>query len=164
MRLPFLLISSMVALMLVSGCSSVPKQFREEVSGIRTRVDTLETRVEGVESKQVDVERTAATAAQAVDELKSSKDREAYTATTNFTVKPKSGYSSAKTRDIQVCLKNAGYYDGPIDGIKGKKTRRAIKDFQEASGLKADGIVGPRTWEVLSRYASGVAYEEGMTK
>lgn len=159
----YVLIFAMV--IAISGCETVPKKFREEVSGIRTRVDTLETRVEGVESKQADVERTATSAAQAVDELKASKEKEAYTATTNFTVKPRSGSSSAKTRDIQVCLKNAGYYDGPVDGIKGKKTRRAIKQFQEANGLTADGVVGPRTWEALSKYASGASYTaEGTTK
>lgn len=35
------------------------------------------------------------------------------------------------------------------DGIMGPKTRRAIKRFQKANGLKADGIVGPATLRAL---------------
>lgn len=53
---------------------------------------------------------------------------------------------------IQRALKNTGFYKGPIDGNIGSQTRQAIKEFQKANGLKADGIVGRRTWEKLSKY------------
>ena len=32
------------------------------------------------------------------------------------------------------------------DGIFGKKTEEAVKEFQERNGLKVDGIVDPKTW------------------
>jgi peptidoglycan hydrolase-like protein with peptidoglycan-binding domain len=35
------------------------------------------------------------------------------------------------------------------DGVMGPRTRRAIKRFQKAHGLKADGIAGPATLEAL---------------
>jgi peptidoglycan hydrolase-like protein with peptidoglycan-binding domain len=35
------------------------------------------------------------------------------------------------------------------DGVMGPKTRRAIKRFQKAHGLKADGVAGPATLEAL---------------
>jgi peptidoglycan hydrolase-like protein with peptidoglycan-binding domain len=35
------------------------------------------------------------------------------------------------------------------DGVMGPKTRRAIKRFQKAHGLKADGIAGPATLQAL---------------
>jgi uncharacterized protein (TIGR02594 family) len=48
-------------------------------------------------------------------------------------------------REIQQALAAAGFDPGPIDGIRGRKTIRAIMAFQEANGLAADGIVGPQT-------------------
>jgi peptidoglycan hydrolase-like protein with peptidoglycan-binding domain len=53
---------------------------------------------------------------------------------------------------IQNALKNAGYYDGPIDGHIYDDTREAIKSFQSNNTLKVDGIVGRRTWQVLKKY------------
>ena len=55
-------------------------------------------------------------------------------------------------QDIQQALKNADLYEGKIDGISGPKTRKAIEDFQSQKGLKADGKVGPKTWQKLKEY------------
>ncbi|MBI4394902.1 MAG: peptidoglycan-binding protein [Candidatus Omnitrophica bacterium] len=54
--------------------------------------------------------------------------------------------------EIQKALTEAGFYKGPIDGIIGKKTRAAIRAFQEKNGLKVDGVCGPKTWERLRAY------------
>jgi len=59
---------------------------------------------------------------------------------------------ATKNRQIQTALKNAGYDPGPIDGKLGGKSKKAIKDFQTANGLKADGKVGLKTWTKLSAY------------
>lgn len=50
---------------------------------------------------------------------------------------------------VQVALTNANLYSGAIDGKIGAKTREAIKEFQVANGLKADGLAGKQTWAVL---------------
>jgi len=55
---------------------------------------------------------------------------------------------------IQAALKNAGFYKGSIDGKMGPKTKEAIKTFQRANGLKADGIVGKRTLAELKQYVT----------
>lgn len=57
-------------------------------------------------------------------------------------------------KQIQRALKSAGYYQGPIDGKIGSKTKAAIIKFQKAIGLKADGIVGKRTSMELNKYLS----------
>lgn len=153
----------------ISGCGTVPKKFKEEVSGIKTKVDTLETRVEGVETKQAEVERATSEQAQALEEMKA---RRTAHETTNISVKPRgTAKSKERTRQVQTCLKNAGFYNGKIDGVKGKNTTKAIKEFQKANGLKADGVVGKKTWELLSKYESGQATaptaeptQEGATK
>ena len=50
-------------------------------------------------------------------------------------------------KQVQEALKNAGYYDGNIDGKFGPKTKAAIKQFQKDMGLKVDGIAGIKTKE-----------------
>jgi len=57
-------------------------------------------------------------------------------------------------KQIQRALKSAGFYQGPIDGKIGSKTKEAIIKFQKAKGLKADGIVGKRTSAELNKYLS----------
>lgn len=52
--------------------------------------------------------------------------------------------------DVQRALAKAGFDPGPIDGRAGKKTRSAVKAFQRGNGLSDDGVVGSRTWSVLS--------------
>lgn len=38
-----------------------------------------------------------------------------------------------------------------VDGIYGRDTVRAVKEFQRRSGLAVDGVVGPKTWAALPR-------------
>jgi Transglycosylase SLT domain/Putative peptidoglycan binding domain/LysM domain len=52
---------------------------------------------------------------------------------------------------LQVALYRYGHYAGPIDGIAGPMTRRAIVGFQLAAGLQADGVAGRRTRAALGR-------------
>ena len=42
-----------------------------------------------------------------------------------------------------------GFYSGSSDGIYDQETASAVISFQNASGLLADGIVGPHTWTAL---------------
>jgi hypothetical protein len=51
----------------------------------------------------------------------------------------------ASTLEIQTQLKKLGFDPGPLDGKTGTLTVRAIKAFQLANGLSADGRVGPLT-------------------
>lgn len=46
---------------------------------------------------------------------------------------------------IQRALSEKGFDPGEIDGIWGRRSIRAARAFQAASGLTADGIVGPKT-------------------
>ena len=54
-------------------------------------------------------------------------------------------------KDLQTALAKAGYDPGSIDGRMGKKTKSAIKAFQKKNGLKADGVVGEKTWARLKK-------------
>ncbi|MBI3323282.1 MAG: peptidoglycan-binding protein [Candidatus Omnitrophica bacterium] len=55
-------------------------------------------------------------------------------------------------RQTQLALASAGFYQGPVDGKAGPKTLRAIREFQQAQGLKVDGIVGSSTRQALAKY------------
>ena len=65
---------------------------------------------------------------------------------------PPSGPYKPTTKQIQIALKNAGFYTGMADGKKGPLTNKAIDDFQKANDLPVDGKVGPKTWAVLGKY------------
>ncbi len=59
------------------------------------------------------------------------------------------GSEGAEVRMCQTLLKKVGLGPGPIDGMFGPATHRAVVQFQEKRGLEADGIVGPNTWTAL---------------
>jgi len=50
---------------------------------------------------------------------------------------------------LETRLHQLGLYTGPADNIFGGSVESAVKAFQKANGLGADGIVGPQTWAAL---------------
>ncbi|MFQ5779618.1 MAG: AAA family ATPase [Nitrospiria bacterium] len=48
-------------------------------------------------------------------------------------------------KKIQEILKREGYYFGPVDGLWGGETRKALLSFQEKEGINRDGLWGPET-------------------
>lgn len=66
---------------------------------------------------------------------------------------PSASAVKPSTREIQQALKNAGFYQGSVDGKMGPVTREAVKEFQRIHGLSDDGAVGRKTWAKLKAYA-----------
>jgi peptidoglycan hydrolase-like protein with peptidoglycan-binding domain len=48
-------------------------------------------------------------------------------------------------RQLQRGLRRGGYTTGPVDGLYGPLTERAVRRFQRTKGLAIDGVVGPQT-------------------
>lgn len=70
----------------------------------------------------------------------------------NFTPQARTlgrGDYGAEVRYLQQKLYSKLYNFGAIDGIFGRQTEQAVKEFQAENGLVADGIVGKNTWEAI---------------
>lgn len=66
------------------------------------------------------------------------------------------GFTGKDVVELQGRLRYLGYYDGEITGTFDQKTKNAVTWFQWKFGLKADGIVGPKTklklWEATKNW------------
>jgi hypothetical protein len=77
------------------------------------------------------------------------------TTTTSATTVPapsvplKPGDTGAQVEVLQTALVALGYDPGKVDGDYGTATTNAVIAFQKASGLTADGVVGPQTRAAL---------------
>jgi len=70
------------------------------------------------------------------------------------------GSSGESVRQIQRCLNNIATRHPSIsrlneDGVFGPLTQASVKTFQRIFGLTVDGVVGPITWDRISRECSG---------
>ena len=61
----------------------------------------------------------------------------------------KQGSRGSDVKQLQKNLIGMGYLDGSADGIYGAKTKTAVKEFQKAFGLSADGNAGEATQTAL---------------
>lgn len=60
------------------------------------------------------------------------------------------GSRGEDVKKLQATLNNLGFSSGVVDGIFGKMTDFAVKEFQKMNNLIADGIVGPITRSVIN--------------
>ncbi|MBE5771266.1 MAG: peptidoglycan-binding protein [Clostridiales bacterium] len=61
----------------------------------------------------------------------------------------RNGSEGAAVRVLQSKLKSLGYYTGVVDGDYGTGTVEAVKAFQRAHGMTADGVAGGGTFNKL---------------
>ena len=66
---------------------------------------------------------------------------------------------SDAVRALQRRLKELGYYKGAADGDFGVNTEKAVKEFQKANGLSADGKAGEKTLAKLNS-KNAVTYKQ----
>jgi len=61
----------------------------------------------------------------------------------------KIGSEGVPVRELQGALILLGFYEGEVNGVFTETTQKAVSRFQQAAGLKADGVVDANTWETL---------------
>lgn len=72
--------------------------------------------------------------------------------------------NKAEIRRLQGALKAKGFDPGPIDGIWGPKTERAVIAFKRSIGYRARAYVGPLTWNALMKDARPIGPKLGNVK
>ena len=125
------------------GCNKKKKEEAAELNGVTTEnvvsvTDNTAQNADINNSVPVVVENASTASAEVTEPAMA-------TTSSEVTGKP-------TNKQIQQALKNAGIYDGKVDGTVGPKTKKAIEAFQSQNGLKADGKVGHKTWKLLSGY------------
>jgi peptidoglycan hydrolase-like protein with peptidoglycan-binding domain len=125
--------------LLAAGCATCSK----------SKMQNLEARVNALENKSGEATRTETPVAATMETQ----------ATSASAVNEAAIPETPTKKDIQISLKNAGFYTGEIDEKFGHKTKKAVEEFQKANGLKVDGKVGPNTWNKLKTYYTASATE-----
>jgi len=124
-----------------SGCATVSKKENTQLQQLQSRIGYLEQELRKKDAEINNLD----------EELKTYSF---YEGKPGMSAKNEDMYSQGQlsVSQIQRGLKNSGFYKGAVDGKIGPKTRTAIKDFQKANGLIADGVVGKRTRLKLQKY------------
>jgi len=124
----------------LSGCVTMGAQKQTEIQGLKSQVSDLETQLQ---TKDEEIN--------SLKEVIKNSQEEAQGMNNAKKIIPEAK-THPNVRQIQVAVKNAGFNPGVIDGKMGRQTKEAIKEFQRANNLKADGKVGKNTWKLLKDY------------
>ena len=142
------------AAMLLGGCAST--RTRQELARLQSQFGLLDERVTQLERTTVAAagisSEPPAPSADAGMTFGETKSRGSFGTKSGGIAVSASLKPSA--REVQQALKNAGFYQGNVDGRSGPMTKEAIKEFQRVHGLTDDGVVGRQTWAKLKAYST----------
>jgi len=141
----------LVGIISLVGCATTRGQMSEDQ--LQMRLGQLESELEQKDQEISELKDQVKVLSEAM------KGKESSPARRSMSSKEDAGYKKegiirvqASADQVQLALKNAGFYNGSIDGRIGEKTKQAIAEFQKSHNLTPDGIVGRKTWEQLKSY------------
>ena len=134
------------------GCATTRKDTATEQP--QTRISQLEEQLQQKDEEINDLKDELQSAQQDPSRRKDSYSSRKPSEGIDFSSNKKDGILrvEAAPDQVQLALKNAGYYTGPVDGKLGERTRKAASEFQKAHNLTADGVIGKKTWNILKTY------------
>jgi peptidoglycan hydrolase-like protein with peptidoglycan-binding domain len=136
-----LVVAAIVLVGLVSGCATTRKKNDLESQSLRNQLIDLQAEMQSKDEQIMQLKQA----------LLSKMQQDRLGQETNITSSSDKGQKPS-IKLIQQALKGAGYNPGSVDGKMGRQTREAIRAFQKANGLKADGKVGKETWSILRKH------------
>ena len=139
---PVILISSIAAAgLLAAGCATSTGTRTSELESLKTQVASLEAQVGQLNSQVAELSKQGTAGEDSSQDLSVSAHSSGAKASAALT-----------GRQVQLALKKAGFYSGPVDGKLGRQTRKAVKAFQRSNGLAPDGRVGTKTSMALAKF------------
>ena len=76
----------------------------------------------------------------------------------------KKGSFGEEVKQWQLFLQSTGYKIPYVDGAFGPATERETLKFQLKNGLKADGVVGPKTWKFVTNVSKNTPLSQKWPK
>jgi murein L,D-transpeptidase YcbB/YkuD len=136
------ILAFLISAAFLPGCATTGGSVKQENDNLKIQMQNLQTQLQ---QKDAEIDSLRKTLSSTTEE-KYYASRQTRAASRGVSTEHPSG------KDIQTALANAGFDPGTLDGKLGKKTRQAIRDFQKANALDADGKVGKKTWSLLAPY------------
>ena len=142
----------------LSGCAAMRHGSSGDMSSdqVQMRIGQLEQQLEQKDDEISDLKDQVESLS---DEVKKKESYSSSRSSRSYSNDSASSYKKEGTLrvdvspdQVQLALKNAGFYNGTVDGKIGERTKKAIADFQKAHNLNPDGIIGRKTWEELKAY------------
>ena len=150
------LLSIFILVIAFSGCATTRTKTQNEQ--MESRVTELEKNLQAKDAEIVDLQYQVKDLSSKIETSKPAEpDQVSQSSTVQAGSVKASGVSDnsqiirvkVNPEKIQRALKSAGVYTGPVDGKIGPGTKTAIIEFQKSHGLKADGVLGRKTWDEL---------------
>ena len=127
----------------LSGCATARKQTDLEIQGLKNQISVLESQLQSKDEEINSLKESLTSKPQPQEETVKSAKRKKVIGEVK---------SRPSVRQVQIALTNAGFDPGHVDGKMGRQTREAVRAFQTANNLPADGKVGRKTWSLLKEY------------
>ncbi len=129
--------------MVLSGCATTRAKKPDEKAEMNSQIQAMQNELQAKDQQILDLQAQLDSAQNSLDNSGVYSSKKSAKGSSYIRV------SGVTVTDVQKALERAGLDPGPVDGRLGKRTKSALKAFQRRNNLRADGIVGEKTWALL---------------